>query len=263
MFIALLIGYALRVNLSVAIVAMVDNSSNTEFAEYDWDESTQALVLSSFFWGYVLGMLPAGELTQKYGSRYLILGSLVVCSILTFLTDTVASYGYEYVLILRVLQGFSQTFVHPCAHHLLSKWAPVEERGTLCTFVYIGGPLGSVLMLASSGIIAEGLGWPSIFYISGVVGIIWGVLWFFYGASSPEECSRISEEEKIYIQTSLGGVSKEAEVWKSIFIFNSSIKIFFITETKKSMEGYFNISSFLIVNCMSYGTKLGFLVLTN
>lgn len=138
MFAAMLIAYALRSNLSVAIVQMVDNTSNKDFEEYDWDESTQSIVLSSFFWGYVVGMLPAGELAQKYGARYLILGSILICSILNLFTALTASLGYEYVLLLRFLQGLCQSFVHPSSHNLLSKWAPVEERGVLCTFLYAG-----------------------------------------------------------------------------------------------------------------------------
>lgn len=138
MFLAMLIAYALRSNLSVAIVQMVDNSSNKDFEEYDWDESTQSIILSSFFWGYVAGMLPAGELTQRFGARYLILGSILMCSILNLFTGVTATWGYEYVLLLRFLQGLCQSFVHPSSHNLISKWAPVEERGVLCTFLYAG-----------------------------------------------------------------------------------------------------------------------------
>lgn len=138
MFVAMLIAYALRSNLSVAIVQMVDNTSNKDFEEFNWDESTQSIILSSFFWGYVAGMLPAGEITQKYGARNLILGSIAICSVLNLLTSVAASLGYEYVLLLRFLQGLCQSFVHPSSHNLLSKWAPVEERGVLCTFLYAG-----------------------------------------------------------------------------------------------------------------------------
>lgn len=138
MFLAMLIAYALRSNLSVAIVQMVDNTSNPDFDEYDWNGATQSIILSSFFWGYVAGMLPAGELTQRFGARYLILGSILICSILNLFTGITAKLGYEYILALRFLQGLCQSFVHPASHNLLSKWAPVEERGVLVTFLYAG-----------------------------------------------------------------------------------------------------------------------------
>lgn len=50
LFFATFVGYASRVVLSVAIVAMLKKDS--EFPHFDWDEQgVEGLVLSSFFWG--------------------------------------------------------------------------------------------------------------------------------------------------------------------------------------------------------------------
>lgn len=67
-----------------------------------------------------------------------------------------------------------------------------------------GSQVGTVIMTAISGILASSsLGWPSIFYISGSAGVVWSVLWFFYGSNSPAECPTISEEERDFIEKSL------------------------------------------------------------
>lgn len=60
-------------------------------------------------------------------------------------------------------------------------------------------------MLAVSGVLASSaMGWPSIFYFSGAAGLVWSILYFFYGSSSPSDCSdRISPEEKRFIEASL------------------------------------------------------------
>uniref|UniRef100_A0A1B0GQA5 Major facilitator superfamily (MFS) profile domain-containing protein n=1 Tax=Phlebotomus papatasi TaxID=29031 RepID=A0A1B0GQA5_PHLPP len=82
LFLLLLVGYALRVNMSVGIVAMVDNTSaNPDFEEYDWNEQKQSLILSSFFWGYVLIQLPAGTWARKFGAKILLTVSMGVCSV--------------------------------------------------------------------------------------------------------------------------------------------------------------------------------------
>lgn len=111
------------------------------------------------------------------------------------------------MVALRVVQGLSQGCIFPSTHTLLSKWAPVSERGMLGTAAYAGAQFGTVLMLASSGVLAaSSFGWPSLFYISGGVGMLWTVLWFFFGYSSPSECKIISVEERTFIETSLGNV---------------------------------------------------------
>lgn len=74
-------------------------------------------------------------------------------------------------------------------------------------------------MTAISGILASSsLGWPSIFYFSGTAGVVWSVLWFFYGSNSPAECPTISADERAYIEKSLqqkvDDVSTEVAEWE-------------------------------------------------
>ena len=55
--------YAMRLDLSVAIIDMVENktsidSNGIKFVvkteDFDWDFNAQAMVLSSFFYGYIV-----------------------------------------------------------------------------------------------------------------------------------------------------------------------------------------------------------------
>ncbi|XP_055859159.1 putative inorganic phosphate cotransporter isoform X2 [Episyrphus balteatus] len=201
-FFALAVSYALRVNMSVAIVAMTDKSSNSKFDEYPWTESTKSLILSSFFWGYVITQVPAGQVAQRYGAKPVIFWGVLICSILAILTPVCAKIGGSaLVCTLRVIQGLCQGTVFPSSHNLLSKWAPFTERGKLGTISYSGVQFGTALMLCVSGELASSvLGWPSIFYMSGAAGCLWAILWYFFASSCPAENSFISEEEKLYIE---------------------------------------------------------------
>ena len=53
---AVFICYIDRVNISVAIIPMAEH--------FGWDPSTQGLVLSSFFVGYLLTQIVGGRLAQ-------------------------------------------------------------------------------------------------------------------------------------------------------------------------------------------------------
>ncbi|XP_043644208.1 putative inorganic phosphate cotransporter isoform X1 [Drosophila teissieri] len=205
LFFALTVAYALRVNLSVAVVAMTDAASvNPDFPEYNWSEKTKSLLLSSFFWGYVITQVPAGQLARKYGGKVMILSGLAICSVLNILTPICARIGgWQLVCALRVVEGLCQGVVFPSTHTILSHWAPPKERATLGTCAYSGNQFGTIIMLATSGVIAASpIGWPSIFYISGGIGCVWSVVYFFFGAGSPQECKSISAEEKKLIEMS-------------------------------------------------------------
>ncbi|XP_058452669.1 putative inorganic phosphate cotransporter isoform X3 [Malaya genurostris] len=223
LFFGLTVAYALRVNLSVAIVAMVDKkAANEEFEEFNWNEETQSIILSSFFWGYVVTQVPAGQMAQRFGAKILLLFSLGICSSLAVLTPVFAHIGdSKLVIALRIIQGLSQGFIFPSTHTLLSKWAPVSERGRLGTYCYAGAQFGTVIMLAISGVLASSsIGWPGIFYVSGAAGLVWTVLWYFFGGNSPVEHPTITAEERDFIENSLGNQDHSKRIvtpWKAIF----------------------------------------------
>lgn len=61
-FSGILISYLLRVNISVAAQDMRD--------ELHWTESQKGFVLSSFYWGYAVGQIPASRVAQRYGAKW-------------------------------------------------------------------------------------------------------------------------------------------------------------------------------------------------
>lgn len=82
----------------------------------------------------------------------------------------------------------------------------------LASFTYSGGILGTVFMMPLSGwLAATNHGWPLIFYVAGAFSVIWGVLFYNWGWSSPSEHPNISEDEKNYIETSLGRSDRKSE----------------------------------------------------
>ncbi|RVE43974.1 hypothetical protein evm_011377 [Chilo suppressalis] len=187
---------------------------------FDWSHSIQAVILSSFFWGYVVLQIPAGTLARRFGGKILITISLTVNSLTSFFLPVAAKYGgWQLVCACRILQGLTQAFVYPCMHHLISQWIPLEEKGLLSTIIYAGGQLGIAIQLLVGGMIASAWGWPAIFYTNGSLGVIWVVAYLVFGSATPEQSKIISEQELGYIQRSLGrfGEQKHYPVpWKKI-----------------------------------------------
>ncbi|KAH8306921.1 hypothetical protein KR044_001082, partial [Drosophila immigrans] len=199
LFCALTVGFGMRVNLSVAIVAM------SELPEFNWSGKTKSLILSSFFWGYVVTQVPAGPLARRFGGKVTILTGLAISSILTVLTPLCARLGgWQLLCVVRLLEGICQGFLFPSCHTVISAWVPPKERASMGNFTYAGNQFGTIVMLATSGLLASVGGWPCIFYVSGGVGCIWAVAYYLWGASSPAQSKSISPEERELIEMQQG-----------------------------------------------------------
>uniref|UniRef100_A0A034W752 Putative inorganic phosphate cotransporter n=1 Tax=Bactrocera dorsalis TaxID=27457 RepID=A0A034W752_BACDO len=207
-------AFAMRVNLSVAVVAMMDNKgANPDFPEYHWSEKTKSRILSSFFMGYMITQVPGGMLSRRLGGKIMLLLSFFISSVLALLTPWGISLGgWKLLCAIRFLQGLGQGTTMPAIHTLVAKWSPVEERSSLSGYCYLGAQLGTVAILASSGVLASSsLGWPSLFYIPGAVGLVWSASWIIWGANSPDECRLVGAAERALIAESLNMKAKQDE----------------------------------------------------
>ncbi|KAH9374086.1 hypothetical protein HPB48_005355 [Haemaphysalis longicornis] len=234
-FIGLVNVYTLRVSLSVAIVAMVkhptdDTVNYTQclpqdnawlidgaadpFAErsgqaprYDWDAKVQGLVLGSFFYGYIVTVLPGGVLAEQLGPKWLIGVGVLVTSLLSLVLPVAAGAHHIIVVGIRVLQGLAEGVVFPAMHCMIALWTPITSRSRVISIVQSGSDVGAVVAMMASGVLADSTflgGWPSIFYVFGLAGIIWFVFWCFLAYDTPSQHPRISPEELDFIISNQG-----------------------------------------------------------
>ncbi|XP_030762123.1 putative inorganic phosphate cotransporter [Sitophilus oryzae] len=221
-FILLFVAFGFRVSLSVSIVAMTDPeaSRNPDVPTYtNW--TNKGVILSAFFWGYVLPQVMAGYVASRFGPKWFLVGTMGIHSILgLFLPLTAAKFGSTGLIINRALQGFCQGFFVPCLTYFLSQWIPKEERSRISMFCYGAIPSGTVVGIIASGVIAGSwYGWPMIFYLYGSLGLIWTVLYSFLAYNTPLEHPSISTEEKEYIRNSLGHSRSVVDIY--IVFYNS------------------------------------------
>ncbi|XP_067142428.1 sialin-like isoform X2 [Centruroides vittatus] len=235
--------YALRVNLSVALVSMVNNTAtkkNTSVSdecplqnttstdelqdgEFLWDKTLQGFILGSFFYGYIITQLPGGRLAEIFGGKWLFGLGVFGTGVLTLLTPVAANLHVSALIIVRFLEGLGEGITFPAMHSLLARWMPRTERSLASSLVYSGCQIGTVVALPLSGVMCASTflgGWPSVFYVFGGLTCIWFLFWIFLCFDVPEQHPRISMEELIYIQTNQGEEKthqKPAIPWREIF----------------------------------------------
>ncbi|XP_018323870.1 sialin [Agrilus planipennis] len=210
MFFLLTVAFAIRICLSVGIVAMTDTTSSFT-PTYDWDN--KSTIMSSFFWGYMLTQIIAGQIAKNFGPKIPLCIAMTICSLFTILIPTMAQLGSYGVMICRVIQGMTQGFFFPGVANLLGKWVPPSERSRIGTFVYAGFTFGTVISMPITGWFCNSpLGWPSAFYFFGSLGLVWVGVWLFLGANSPSEHKLIRPEERDYIEASLSKKEEPKDV---------------------------------------------------
>ncbi|XP_076626823.1 major facilitator superfamily transporter 3 [Colletes latitarsis] len=245
--IGLAIIYGFKVNVSVAIVAMVNHTAvklsalhnletgnttaiTTEECRLDgggssdiakavaedgpfvWNEPLQGLILSSYFWGYMASLLPGGRMAELLSAKWVMNGSVLLNVVASILSPVSAEIHYSLFIVMRVIQGIGGGVTFPAMHVMIAKWAPPNERSVLASIVYAGTALGTVISILLTGILAANLEWVWIFYIEGALCLIWCAVWWIMIEDSPEEQTKfISQEEKDYIMQSLGHSKTDTE----------------------------------------------------
>ena len=232
-FLGFAVVYAMRVNLSVAIVAVVnqtaipqENHNSSDIVDdtcsiddvtknktsllpqgdFLWDEETQGLVLGSFFYGYVLTQVPGGRMAELIGGKLIYGYGVLITALFTLLTPIAAYWNLPFLLLVRVLEGMGEGVTYPAMHAMLAHWIPPLERNKFAAVVYAGSNIGTVISMPLTGWLCSldflG-GWPLAFYLFGIVGIVWFIFWMFLVYDKPAVHPRISTKERLYIERSI------------------------------------------------------------
>lgn len=67
--------------------------------------------------------------------------------------------------------------------------------------------LGAAITMPICGFLISEVGWESVFYVTGGIGVIWSLFWFIFVFDSPAQHPRISDDERRYIQEAIGTTS--------------------------------------------------------
>ncbi len=120
--------------------------------------------------GMIVGALGLGPLADRFGRKWLIIAATLLFGLLTLATTRVTSVPE--LTLLRFLTGIGLGGALPNLISLVNEYSPTRLRGTITAVAFCGLPLGSML----GGLLARWaipqFGWPSIFFIGGIIPIL-------------------------------------------------------------------------------------------
>ncbi|MBL8291413.1 MAG: MFS transporter [Bryobacterales bacterium] len=166
-FTANLIAHGDRVCLAVAIPAIM--------SQYGWDTAQAGWILSGFFLGYTLCMIPVGLLVERVGPRRLFAACIAVWSLVTLLTPLPRSIPA--LTALRILLGVGESGTASCINSTLIRWFQPHEYARAVGLAWSGGYAAPMLAFPLAALILNQWGWPAIFYVFGSFGFLWLPFW--------------------------------------------------------------------------------------
>ena len=169
---ALFLCYVDRVLISIAGIEMQ--------REFGWSDSAKGLVFSSFFAGYLCLQLTGGILANRFGGRNVFLLAVLSWSLMTLLMPPAAYLGIAWLILARFLLGLGEGAAYPTSYNLIRTWMPAQEISRAVSLTGAAASVGSVFAFLVVGGLMEMLGWPAVFYLFGVIGLLWCGLWILF-----------------------------------------------------------------------------------
>ena len=195
MWAAIAINYIDRTVLSAAAPHIQSEFALTPFQ--------MGIVLSAFFWSYALLQLPAGYIADKYGQKKTLGLAVVWWSLATAVTGIAT--GFKSIVALRVALGVGEAAAYPSNAGIAAKWFPKSERGTVAGIFDSGSKFGGAIALPLIAWLISVFDWKVTFAIVGSLGVIWGVVWFWFFRESPADHPGVNAAELAHI---MDGASK-------------------------------------------------------
>jgi MFS transporter, ACS family, D-galactonate transporter len=194
---SVVINYLDRTNISVAASAMGES--------LHFSKIQMGLIFSAFGWTYVTLQIPGGILVDKVRPRLLYCIMLLCWSVVTILQSLVGSFAA--LLGLRAAIGVFEAPSYPCNNAIVSSWFPDTERASAIAIYTSGQFIGLAFLYPVLATIQVYLGWKGLFVVSGLLGIVWAIVWYVL-YRDPDKHPSISKEELAHIRGG-GGIQRE------------------------------------------------------
>ncbi|MBE5101592.1 MFS transporter [Priestia aryabhattai] len=205
LFIGGTIGFIDKAAINVAIIPIQKDLQLNSFES--------GLILSIFFFSYALMHPLGGWLTDKYGSRKILVLSIVCFSIFT--ASTSFAWSFASLFLFRFLFGIGEGSVFPASVRSISENFPNHERGRASSFFLsaqtFGGALGSVII----GALVVSFGWRWMFVSIGIIGVL--IAWAFWVYLKSPEDTQINKEKQRQKKVSYKKLFRTKNFWKIFY----------------------------------------------
>jgi ACS family hexuronate transporter-like MFS transporter len=169
-----------------------------------WTEAQYGYIIGAFQVAYAIGLVAAGRLVDKLGSRTgfaILMAFWSAASMAHALASTALGFG-----IARFFLGLGESGSFPAAIKTVAEWFSPKERSLATGIFNSGAGIGAILAPALIPWITLHWGWRAAFLATGIVGALW-LAWWMAKYRRPEEHPDVTPEE---LKSFVGETPKES-----------------------------------------------------
>ncbi len=134
-----------------------------------------SMIISCVLWTYAAFQVPTGILVNRFGPRICLFVGCLAWSLATILTPFAGSF-FSFMLV-RLFMGAGQSPDWSSSIVTINNWFAAGRRAransVLLAFLYLGSVVGGPLTTQ----ITERYSWKISFFIYGIAGVFWSILW--------------------------------------------------------------------------------------
>jgi len=190
--------------------------------ELGWTESGYGYIVTAFQVAYAIGLLLAGRILDKIGTKTGYTIAILVWSFAGMAhaaARSVFSFG-----IARFFLGLGESANFPAAVKSVAEWFPKKERALATGLFNSGSSIGAITAPIIVTSITMVYGWQWAFLITGASGFVWVIFWrVFY--KIPQNHIKLSKTEYLYIHSDQEYVNDKPMLWRDIIRYKQTLAI--------------------------------------
>jgi ACS family hexuronate transporter-like MFS transporter len=150
------------------------------------------VITASFQAAYAIGMVVAGGLTDKLGTRKAFAVAMCLWSVAAMLRA--AAFSVTAFAIAMFVLGLGEAANFPACIKTVAEWFPKRERATATGIFNSGANIGNIAVPLLVPFLVGVFSWRGVFVVTGASGLVWLLAWLVY-YRRPEQHRSVSQAE--------------------------------------------------------------------
>ncbi|MCY0386635.1 MFS transporter [Robbsia sp. Bb-Pol-6] len=170
-FVLLYIGYCISyIDRSAISLSLVDIGK-----EFHLSPAELGIVLSAFYVSYSAMQIPGGWIADRWGSKVVIVASIIFWSVFTLLTGF--AWSLASMIVIRVIFGFGEGGYPGAAVKGVAEAYARSERPKMSALLMSSNYVGSFIAPLIIAPLILTLGWRHAFVVAGIGGIVFALVY--------------------------------------------------------------------------------------